>query len=89
MKLRWRCRARLLTGTTTGAHFHAGAVGMNGPVVIDHGITAGVTRWRGSNMPLSTADETALLGGMWYTNVHTTTLPSGEIRGQVDGFVCT
>jgi hypothetical protein len=73
--------------TLTAAHFHSGAAGANGPVVIL--ISTGDNTF-GPGDPLissaasvSAANLAALLRGGLYVNFHTTAFPGGEIRGQV------
>jgi len=78
-----------LTGTITGAHFHYGLTGINGPVVKDitadfNGNTAeGIWRTTGTE-PLNDTLIKASLTGKIYVNVHTSANPNGEIRGQVE-----
>lgn len=74
--------------TMTAAHFHTGAIGVNGGVV--RGITSDFTGntargvWRSTDaMPFTPALRDALLDGGLYVNVHTAANPGGEIRGQV------
>ena len=86
-----------LTDTTafpeiTGSHIHAGAAGVNGPVIVTLSIggagwvqePAGI-RLRLDDAPFSAvaADITALLAGETYINVHTTANPAGEVRGRI------
>ena len=72
----------------TGMHFHGPALPTaNAPVVIDitppttnrgaQGTVSGTTR------ALTEAEESELLSGRWYINVHSTTNPTGELRGQL------
>jgi cytochrome oxidase assembly protein ShyY1 len=75
-----------LTSPTTAAHFHAPAAsGVNAPVVIGFaGFPVGVTSGSYSNTyTLTDAQETQLLAGLWYVNIHTSGSPGGEIRGQL------
>lgn len=74
-----------LSSPTTGAHFHAPALPfMNAPVVFPHGIPNGITSGNFSNFHvLNATQETSLLGGLWYSNIHSTLLPGGEIRAQI------
>lgn len=75
-----------LLSNTTVAHFHApGAPGVNAPVAIAHsGFPAGVrTGWYANMHQLTEAQETQLLDGLWYSNIHTTGFPAGEIRAQL------
>jgi hypothetical protein len=65
-------------------HIHRGAAGVNGPVVVDFaptfsgGVAAGV-------VSTTAATVTEILGGPtgFYVNVHTTTFPTGAVRGQL------
>jgi hypothetical protein len=74
--------------TITASHIHTGTVGVNGPVAIPispDGVPVLVTdtfSFDGS-LVLDAAQESALLSGGYYINVHTAAVPSGEIRGQV------
>lgn len=75
-----------LTANTVAAHFHTPAApGINAPVVIGHaGFPTGVTSGIYSKSDILTdAQETNLLAGLFYSNIHTTVLPGGEIRTQI------
>lgn len=75
-----------LQGTTTAAHFHGPATeGVNGPVQIPlTGFPAGVTSGAYANTFILTHEqESQLLCGMWYINIHTSVYPGGEIRSQL------
>ena len=81
-KLKFRVTLAGLSSTITGAHFHTGAAGATGPVVVDllTYLTGNVLE--GEIVP--TAAFLASLGqGQIYINVHTTNNPTGEIRGQL------
>ena len=70
------------------AHFHDGPPGVNGPVVksinIDPVTGDAVGSWTANDSePLTPELVRKLKAGLIYINVHTTTLPGGEIRGQV------
>jgi hypothetical protein len=73
-----------LTGPVTMAHFHNGAEGKNGPVVIwlsKKGTEAmGAIKGEATLTPDQAQQFEA---GDWYINVHTKDHPAGEIRGQV------
>ena len=71
----------------TAAHFHEAPAGENGPVVFpifsggppsfdEHNPVSGM-------VPVDIKQVAALAAGDHYVNVHTTTYPGGEIRGQV------
>ena len=84
--------------TTTAGHIHVGAKGIAGPVVVDFPAIAGrlgdfVTTFRvgeASFRPnpaigINTIDDViqAVANGNAYVNIHTTSFPAGEIRGQL------
>jgi hypothetical protein len=73
-----------LTGPVTMAHFHNGAEGKNGPVVI--WLTQKNTEATGGikgDATLTPEQAQQFEAGDWYINVHTKDHPAGEIRGQV------
>lgn len=75
-----------LSANTTAAHFHAPATpGFNASVTLGHaGFPTGVTSGNYSKTDVFTAtQETNLLAGLMYSNIHTTSLPGGEIRAQI------
>ncbi len=74
--------------TFTAAHFHNGAVGVNGPVVrtITDDFVGNTASglWTSTDAePLTPALIADLLAGNLYFNVHNAANPGGEIRGQV------
>jgi hypothetical protein len=72
-----------LSGNATVAHFHGpAAIGTNASVIVPFTFTAGATSASGT-ATLTDAQETDLLNGLWYANVHTQAHGGGEIRGQV------
>lgn len=84
---------------TTASHIHIASKGVSGPVVIDFPIGRGVTgdftlNFRVHDGPAfharpeiginTFADALqAIAAGQAYVNIHTTTFPGGEIRGQL------
>jgi hypothetical protein len=75
-----------LIAPVVAAHFHGPAdPGVNGPVQVPlAGFPVGVTSGTYSNTIILTAEqESQLLCGKWYVNVHTAAFPGGEIRSQV------
>lgn len=83
---------------TTAAHFHVGAPGVSGPVVINLTVSTGISNDFGITGTASASDlvpraaqginswedlEQAMLLGNLYVNVHSTANPGGELRGQV------
>jgi hypothetical protein len=75
-----------LSANTVAAHFHAPAIpGTNAAVTLGHaGFPTAVTSGNYSKTDVFTAaQETNLLAGLMYSNIHTTALPGGEIRAQI------
>jgi len=79
--------------TLTGFHIHSGAVDVNGPVVINSGLSSTPDSDGGGSLSfttptLTTAAQLAALTGLvatphlYYINLHTTVNPGGAIRGQ-------
>ena len=80
---------QLIAGVTTigiagnAAHIHEAPPGANGPIIIPLTESAtGSAVWT-ANVILSEAQFTSLLAGNMYFNVHSSTFPGGEIRGQI------
>lgn len=78
-----------LNSTYTSSHIHTGATGTNGGVVfaltpsLAEGGLAGTYEAASNTFTTTEAQKTALANGTWYVNVHSTTSPGGEIRGQL------
>lgn len=71
---------------TVGMHFHGPATpDTNAPVVIPvtgaSDNSAGT--YTGETRALTDEEEQQLLSGKWYFNIHSTTYPKGEIRGNL------
>lgn len=66
--------------SVTMAHIHNAAAGVNGPIVFP--FSSATSPFRGV-WALSAADVVQLQAGNLYVNVHSTTFPGGEIRGQI------
>lgn len=70
-----------LLGVEVAAHFHGPAMfGQNAGVLFP--LPLGSPKL-GSVGPLSPQQQSDLLAGLWYVNIHSTMFPGGEIRGQV------
>ena len=81
--LTWEIRFEGLSGGVTAAHFHGPADSTkNAKIAIAVAKAGDVSPVKGSATltPEQIADVTT---GLWYLNIHTTTFPPGEIRGQV------
>lgn len=75
--------------TATMMHFHGGE---DGSPAKSSGVQIPITGFKpgnsgeysGSTAALTAAQEDQLLHGKWYINVHSSTSPSGEIRGNIN-----
>lgn len=75
-----------LVAPTTVAHFHGPATASEsaGVQLAHTGFPVGVTSGFYSNTQTLTApQEIQLLSGLWYSNIHSSTYPAGEIRAQI------
>jgi len=74
-----------LTGTATLGHFHGPALAgaTASPVITFNLINNGTSGSASGTVTITDAQETDLLAGKWYANIHTQTNGGGEIRGQV------
>lgn len=68
--------------TVTGAHIHKAAVGTAGGIIFPFG-SALASPIVFTSAALTADQETDLMAHLYYTNVHSTTYPGGEIRGQL------
>ena len=65
----------------TAAHFHEAPKDSSGAIVIP--IAAPYTSITNRTATLTTAQESDLLRGRLYVNIHSPSFPAGEIRGQI------
>jgi hypothetical protein len=73
-----------LTANASAAHIHKAAVGVNGGVIIGFlGVPAATSGSFTYSGTLTAGQETDLLAGLYYVNVHNANFPGGEIRGQL------
>jgi len=68
-----------LSSTETGAHIHQGVVGVDGPIQFT--LLSGSPKT--GTVTLSASQETSLLAGELYVNIHSNNFSGGEIRGQI------
>jgi hypothetical protein len=81
-EFKWDINWSGLAGEVTGAHFHGPASPRQ-----NAGIQLGIDILSNSSTGIATLDrsqESDLLAGLWYINIHSTEVPAGEIRGQVN-----
>ena len=85
-----------LTAAAIASHIHVGSTAVSGNIITPFGITAGVTSGTvvfqtivlsqvtvGAQQVSGDSVKVLLTNGNAYVNVHTSTNPGGEIRGQV------
>lgn len=74
--------------TTTNMHFHGSETGTD---AISSGVAIGITGFStsssgtlsGSTIALTDVQAAQLLAGKWYVNIHSSTVTSGELRGNI------
>lgn len=79
--LTYRLTVSGLTGPITAAHLHSGGIGVNGGVIVP--LAFGGSNTASGVVALGASDQTALMNGLIYSNVHTAMFPGGELRGQL------
>ena len=86
-QLNWNTSFSGLLAGTTAAHFHGPAApGSNAGVQVTMPLGDFLGTTSGTLIGAATindAQEAQLLSNLWYINIHTSTYPGGEIRGQV------
>lgn len=73
----------VVSANVTASHIHQAAVGVNGGVIIGLTNTGGTSGNLTGGGTLTDPQETELLAGNMYVNVHTGNFPGGEIRAQL------
>lgn len=75
----------LTGGNATAGHFHGPAdPGVAAPVIVPFsGLASAASGTFSGTATLTDAQETDMLNGLWYFNIHNATYPAGEIRAQV------
>jgi hypothetical protein len=76
------------TATTANMHFHGAEDGSD---IKSSGVTIGITGFptgnsgtmSGTTRVLTDAEAAQLLAGKWYFNIHSSTIPGGELRGNI------
>ena len=83
-QLSWNISSNGLSGQAIAAHFHGPAgFGQEAGVQVNIGTISGLQTPLVGSAALTDAQESDLLNGLLYINIHTGLNPSGEIRGQV------
>ncbi len=73
-----------LIAAATAAHIHGPALpGVNGPVILPLTVSNATSGTVTGNGIFTAAQVADLLAGRHYVNIHTSTFPGGEIRGQI------
>lgn len=76
------------TATTSNMHFHGSETGSD---LVSSGVVIGITGFsttssgtlNGSTIALTDIQAAQLLSGKWYVNIHSSTVGSGELRGNI------
>ncbi len=72
-----------LSTPAADAHIHTGAPGVSGPVSVFVKFTPAISGSMDTSRVISIQNETDILNGNAYLNIHTSNFPNGEIRGQL------
>lgn len=85
-KITWQLGSA--AATTSNMHFHGSDTGSD---TVSSGVAIGITGFAtgssgtlsGMTIALTSAQEAQLLAGKWYVNIHSSTVGSGELRGNI------
>lgn len=81
----WNIAWSGLLGSATVMHFHGPALpNQNAGVQVDFGAISGTSSPSVGSTSISASQGDDLVDDLWYVNIHTSTSPGGEIRGQVN-----
>jgi hypothetical protein len=72
-----------LSAEVNGSHIHQAPPGVAGPILLNLTNTGGTSGVLELVAQVTAAQETQIATGGAYVNVHSTTFPGGEIRGQI------
>ena len=72
-----------LAGTVVAGHIHVGAAGVNGGVVVNLALSSPAVDKCIDGIDRAVIDAILADPAGYYINVHTTAVPSGEVRGQL------
>ncbi len=75
--------AQGLAGDVVAGHIHAGEAGANGGVVVNLGVNSADYRACIDEVDRELIQDIRQNPQNYYVNIHTTVVPSGEIRGQL------
>lgn len=85
-QLCWELEVRKLSSGAVAAHIHVGERNVAGPVVVPLTVVAGATSFETDGCATPSSDVLAGIEAdpsAYYVNVHTSTNPPGEVRGQL------
>lgn len=72
-----------LAGDVVAGHIHVGVAGTNGPVAVNLGVNSDDFETCITGLDRAVLRSIAKNPAGYYVNIHTTAVPSGEIRGQL------
>jgi len=80
----WEISFSGLVGNVSAAHFHGtAAAGSNAGILLNIGTISGLSSPMVGSATITDLQESQILAGLWYVNIHTSSFGNGEIRGQV------